>query len=113
MRYPARVLVALGTITLFPALGFAQEVTGTVGDASGGVLPGVSVEAASSALIEKVRTTVTDGTGQYRFTDLYNLFNANTGTAFNQGFGIDGATWLRPTTIMNPRFARFNVTVDF
>jgi hypothetical protein len=45
--------------------------------------------------------------------DLYNLFNANTGTAFNQGFGVDGATWLRPTTIMNPRFVRFNVTFDF
>ena len=45
--------------------------------------------------------------------DLYNLFNANTGTAFNQGFGLDGATWLRPTTIMNPRFVRFNVTFDF
>ena len=44
--------------------------------------------------------------------DLYNLFNANTGTAFNQGFG-DGALWLRPTTIMNPRFVRFNVTFDF
>jgi hypothetical protein len=45
--------------------------------------------------------------------DLYNLFNANTGTAFNQAFGQDGATWLRPTTILNPRFVRFNVTFDF
>jgi hypothetical protein len=45
--------------------------------------------------------------------DLYNLFNANTGTAFNQAFGTDGATWLRPTTILNPRFVRFNVTFDF
>jgi hypothetical protein len=45
--------------------------------------------------------------------DLYNLLNANTGTAFNQAFGTDGATWLRPTAILNPRFVRFNVTVDF
>jgi hypothetical protein len=45
--------------------------------------------------------------------DLYNLFNANTGTAFNQAFGLDGSSWLRPTTIMNPRFVRFNVTFDF
>jgi hypothetical protein len=45
--------------------------------------------------------------------DLYNLFNANTGTAFNQAFGQDGATWLRPTTVLNPRFVRFNVTFDF
>ena len=41
-----------------------------VRDSSGGVLPGVTVEAASPALIEKVRTTVTDGTGQYRLTEL-------------------------------------------
>jgi hypothetical protein len=45
--------------------------------------------------------------------DLYNLFNSNVGTAFNQGFGADGATWLRPTAVLNPRFARFNVTFDF
>jgi hypothetical protein len=45
--------------------------------------------------------------------DLYNLFNANTGTAFNQNFGTNGATWLRPNAILNPRYARFNATVDF
>jgi hypothetical protein len=44
---------------------------------------------------------------------LYNLFNVNTGTVFNSAFGTDGATWLRPTTILNPRFVRFNVTFDF
>ena len=45
--------------------------------------------------------------------DLYNLLNSNVGTAFNQGFGTDGALWLRPTAVLNPRFARFNVTFDF
>ena len=48
--------------------------------------------------------------------DFYNLFNANTGTAFNQVFAInpDGSNnWLRPTSVLNPRFARFNVTVNF
>jgi hypothetical protein len=47
--------------------------------------------------------------------DFYNLFNANTGTAFNQVYDVasNGASWLRPTTILNPRFARFNLTVDF
>ena len=45
--------------------------------------------------------------------DLYNLTNANTGTAFNQTYGVDGSAYLRPTTILNPRFVRFNVTVDF
>ena len=43
--------------------------------------------------------------------DLYNMFNSNVGTAFNQGFGTDGATWMRPTAVLNPRFARFNVHV--
>ena len=47
--------------------------------------------------------------------DLYNVFNANTGTAYNQTYDpiTNGATWLSPTTVLNPRFARFNVTFDF
>jgi hypothetical protein len=47
--------------------------------------------------------------------DLYNLFNANTGTVFNQTYDpvTNGATWLAPSTVLNPRFARFNATVDF
>jgi len=45
--------------------------------------------------------------------DLYNLFNSNTGTAFNQAYGADGSTWLRETAILNARFLRFNATVDF
>ena len=45
--------------------------------------------------------------------DLYNLFNGNTATGYDQGFGTDGATWLRPTAVLNPRFVRFNVTFDF
>ena len=45
-------------------------ISGVVRDASGAVLPGVTVEAASPALIEKVRTTVTDGTGQYAIENL-------------------------------------------
>ena len=55
----------------FPLLAFAQAtITGVVRDASGAVLPGVVVEAASDALIEKVRSAVTDGTGQFRIIDL-------------------------------------------
>ena len=45
--------------------------------------------------------------------DLYNLFNANTGITFNQNFGTDGSTWLRPNAILNPRYVRFNATIDF
>ena len=47
-----------------------DAITGTVRDASGAVLPGVSVEASSPALIETVREAVTDGTGQYRIVEL-------------------------------------------
>src|SRR5262245_36582605 len=53
---------------LLPAHAWAQaagSIAGAVRDASGGVLPGVTVEVASPALIEKVRTAVTDGEGQY------------------------------------------------
>jgi hypothetical protein len=44
--------------------------------------------------------------------DLFNLFNSNTGLAFNQMYGT-GATYLQPTQIQTPRFVRLNVTVDF
>jgi hypothetical protein len=47
-----------------------SAIAGVVKDATGAVLPGVTVEAASDALIEKVRTAVTDGNGQYRVVDL-------------------------------------------
>ena len=59
---------------LFSAAGWAQQspsgIAGVVKDTSGGVLPGVTVEAASPALIEKVRTVVTDGEGRYNIVDL-------------------------------------------
>jgi hypothetical protein len=45
-------------------------ISGTVKDSSGAVLPGVTVEAASPALIEKVRTGVSDGSGVFRIEDL-------------------------------------------
>ncbi len=63
--------VALAGLLILPAAAFAQAaITGVVRDPSGGVLPGVTVEAASPALIEKVRSVSTDGTGQYRIVDL-------------------------------------------
>src|SRR5256885_1470283 len=69
-----RLQVGLGAfllLVLVPALAFAQAaITGVVKDASGGVLPGVTVEASSPALIEKTRSAVTDGTGTYRIVDL-------------------------------------------
>jgi hypothetical protein len=46
------------------------SIAGTVTDASGAVLPGVTVEASSPALIEKVRTAITDGKGEFKIVDL-------------------------------------------
>ena len=48
---------------VLPQVASAQSIAGVVRDTSGAILPGVTVEAASPALIEKVRTTVSDGTG--------------------------------------------------
>ena len=48
--------------------------------------------------------------------DLYNLFNTNQATGFDQSFdyGVaDGGEWLQPTSIVSPRFARFNLTLSF
>ncbi|HXD73820.1 MAG TPA: TonB-dependent receptor [Vicinamibacterales bacterium] len=66
-----RFLSLVVLLLLLPRSVFAQaSITGVVKDASGAVLPGVTVEAASPALIEKTRSGVTDGTGQYRIEDL-------------------------------------------
>jgi Carboxypeptidase regulatory-like domain len=65
------IAVALAVALLAPGIAFAQaSIAGAVRDTSGGLLPGVTVEASSPALIERVRTVVTDGTGQYRIVDL-------------------------------------------
>ena len=67
----SRVVVLLACLFGWPAAGFAQSaITGTVRDASGAVLPGVTVEASSEALIEKSRNAVTDGQGAFRIVDL-------------------------------------------
>ena len=71
-QYAPALLLALGLLAL-PGVGVAQvlgTVAGTVKDPSGGVLPGVTVEVSSPALIEKVRSSVTDGSGQYRIINL-------------------------------------------
>jgi hypothetical protein len=73
MRGLARALaVLLGALLLAPAGVHAQTATiaGVVTDASGAVLPGVTVEASSPVLTEKVRSVATDGTGQYRIVAL-------------------------------------------
>lgn len=64
-------LIAVVIYSFLPATVLAQaSITGTVRDSSGAVLPGVTVEASSPVLIEKMRTAVSDGSGQYRVVDL-------------------------------------------
>jgi Carboxypeptidase regulatory-like domain len=71
MQVLRRTIVLLSWLVILPASAYAQAtMAGVVKDSSGAVLPGVTVEASSSSLIEKVRTAVTDGTGQYRITEL-------------------------------------------
>jgi len=69
----ARVLFLL-PISLFPSISSAQTASGTIAgvvrDTSGAVMPGVTVEASSPALIEKVRSVVSDSQGLYRIVDL-------------------------------------------
>jgi hypothetical protein len=63
---------ALGALLGFPVAALAQStgIAGVVRDSSGGVLPGVTVEAASPALIEGSRTALTDSQGRYNIVDL-------------------------------------------
>jgi hypothetical protein len=65
------ILTAAVSLVLLPVAASAQStITGSVKDSSGAVLPGVTVEASSPALIEKVRTVVSDAQGRYAIVDL-------------------------------------------
>ena len=74
MRIPRSASTAAVWYLLFlPSLGWAQgngAIAGVVRDSSGAVVPGVTVEASSPALIEKVRVVVSDDQGLYRIVDL-------------------------------------------
>ena len=63
--------LTLAGLALAPSVALAQStIAGVVKDTTGAVLPGATVEAASPVLIEKSRTVVTDGEGQYRIIEL-------------------------------------------
>ncbi len=86
------VAIVVGVLVL-PRAASAQATTasglaGVARDASGGVLPGVTVEAASPALIEKVKVAVTDGEGRYNIIDL------RTGT-YSVSFSLTGFSIFR------------------
>ena len=72
MRRVVLCLAALcAAVLLAPRTSSAQAaIAGAVKDATGAVMPGVTVEASSPALIEKTRIAVTDGAGQYKIVDL-------------------------------------------
>jgi iron complex outermembrane receptor protein len=71
MRTIARCFLLFGLVAAVPRVAAGQAIlAGEVKDTTGAVLPGVTVEAASPALTEKVRTAVTDGSGRYRIESL-------------------------------------------
>ncbi len=70
-NFAGPLLAALACVAMLPGAARAQSAfTGVVKDASGAVLPGVTVEASSDVLIEKSRSVVTDGQGTYKIVDL-------------------------------------------
>src|SRR5918995_2425978 len=87
-KFVSRVLGVVGCLALLSTSASAQTstISGTVRDTSGGVLPGVTVEVASPALIEKVRTVVTDNDGKYSVISLRPGLYSVTFTL--PGFGI-------------------------
>jgi hypothetical protein len=99
-----RQLIPAFLLMLLPGLAYAQSsITGVVRDTSGGVLPGVTVEASSPALIEGVRTTVTDDRGLYRIIEL------RPGT-YTVTFSLAGFQTTREENLQLP--AGFTATVN-
>jgi hypothetical protein len=99
---PAAILAAV----LLPSAVSAQgTLTGTVRDQSSAVLPGVTVEASSPALIEKARAAVTDGAGQYRITGL------NPGT-YSLTFTLPGFNVVKREGIELSGTATLTIPVD-
>src|SRR5215211_6538855 len=106
MRRASRAVLILAAAVLLPSFVFAQgTLTGTVRDQSGGVLPGVTVEASSPALIEKVRSAVTDSAGQYRIPSL------NPGT-YSLTFRLTGFNVVRRENIELGGTATLTIPVD-
>src|SRR4249920_942369 len=70
--FVSRVVFGVAGLALWPIVASAQtsSIAGVVKDASGGVMPGVTVEATSPVLIERVRSAVTDSDGQYKIINL-------------------------------------------
>jgi carboxypeptidase family protein len=105
-------LVVVGLLLLLPDVLAAQSVTsatiaGTAKDATGAVLPGVTVEASSPALIEKTRSAVTDTQGNYKILDLrpgqYTVTFTLPGFATLKRDGLELATGLTANVTVEMR----------
>jgi hypothetical protein len=103
----AAVMAATVCIDITPALAQGQTgtIAGVVRDSSGAVLPGVTVEASSPALIEKTRSAVTDGQGAYKIIDL------RPGT-YSVSFALAGFSTVRREDITLTASFTANVNAD-
>jgi hypothetical protein len=107
MRRSVLRFVLAAVVAACPSLAYAQDssIAGTVRDTSGAILPGVTVEASSPALIEKVRSVVSDDHGEYKIID------QRPGT-YTVTFALPGfATVKREGVILTTGFAA-NINAD-
>ena len=93
-RLLSSVVVVFAALVFLPSDAQAQAaIAGVVKDSSGAALPGVTVEASSPALIERVRTVTSDSAGQSRIT-------ARTSGTYDVTFPITGFNRIRCTGIV-------------
>src|SRR5688572_23920088 len=118
LRFTRLGLLTIGVVVGLAGSAFAQgQIAGTVKDTSGALLPGVTVEASSPALIEKVRTAVTDGTGQYRIENLrpgaYNVRFVLTGfsSVVREGVELSGSATVSVNADMRVGSLEETITV--
>ncbi|HWW84048.1 MAG TPA: carboxypeptidase regulatory-like domain-containing protein [Vicinamibacterales bacterium] len=114
---PFTFIFILATFMLLSARASAQTgtIAGVVRDTSGAVMPGVTVEATSPALIERVRTASTDGAGQYKIVDLppgnYSVTFTLTGFNTVKRDGIDLSSGVTVTVNGDLRVGQLEETV--
>lgn len=113
-----RTLAMVACLVGAHSVAWAQAtVAGRVTDTSGAVLPGVTVEASSPALIERVRATVTDGSGRYRIEELrpgtYTVTFTLVGfaTLSREGLIVSGSTVIPLDTEMRVGGVQETITV--
>jgi hypothetical protein len=116
MQRLVKSVLLVACVILLPSAVYAQaSIAGVVRDGSGGVLPGVTVEAASPALIEKVRSVVTGDSGQFRIVDLrpgtYSVTFSLAGFATVKRDGIELTGTLTATSKADMRVGAVEETI--